>query len=71
MVAGEGATGRVRGVEFYRMGQTNVLGRYPMHLHLMGRGGGERSYVRDCSFHRSFYRCVSVHGTSGTTLSQK
>ena len=26
--------------------------------------------MRDCSVHRSFYRCVSIHGTSYATLSQ-
>ena len=67
--AGTLATLRVDGVEFYRMGQTNVLGRYPVHMHLMGEAGGMRSYVRSCSIHRSFYRCVSVHGTSKAVIS--
>ena len=26
--------------------------------------------MRDSSVHRSFYRCVSIHGTSYATLSQ-
>ena len=26
--------------------------------------------MRDCAVHRSFYRCVSVHGTSYATVSQ-
>ncbi|KAL1498565.1 hypothetical protein AB1Y20_013884 [Prymnesium parvum] len=70
MVSGTAATGRVSGVELYRMGQTNVLGRYPMHFHMMGEEGGRRSYLRDSSIHRSFYRCVSVHGTHYSTISQ-
>jgi hypothetical protein len=28
-----GGTGYVKGVELYRIGQTNVWGRYPMHFH--------------------------------------
>ena len=70
MVSGPGSTGRVAGVQFFRMGQTNVLGRYPMHFHLQGSTAGARSYVRDSSFHESYYRCISLHGTSYATLSQ-
>jgi cell migration-inducing and hyaluronan-binding protein len=70
LVDGEAATARVAGVEFYRMGQTNVMGRYPLHFHRMKDAGGKRSYMRDSSVHRSFYRCVSVHGTHGALVSQ-
>jgi len=55
-------TGFVEGVQLYRMGQTNVLGRYPMHFHILGNC--PTCYFRDSSVHRSFYRCVSVHGTN-------
>ena len=70
MARGGSATAKVAGVELYQMGQTNKLGRYPLHFHLMGEEGGARSYMRDCSVHRSYYRCVSIHGTSRATLSQ-
>jgi G8 domain len=60
--------GYVEGVEFYRMGQTNVLGRYPMHFHLLGNC--PECYVRDSSFHRSYYRCISIHGTNNATISE-
>ncbi|KAJ3128429.1 Fibrocystin-L [Nowakowskiella sp. JEL0407] len=63
-----GGIGRVRGVQLTRMGQTNVMGRYPFHFHMLG-AGGVNSYIRDSSFHQSFYRCVSVHGTNGTLVS--
>ena len=63
LVSGDSAVARVAGVELYRMGQTNVLGRYPMHFHLMGDASG-RAYLTDSSIHRSFYRCVSIHGTN-------
>jgi G8 domain len=60
--------GQVEGVEFYRMGQTNVKGRYPFHFHLLGNC--PTCYVRDSSFHRSFYRCVAIHGTNNSTVSE-
>jgi hypothetical protein len=60
--------GFVEGVELYRMGQTNVLGRYPIHFHLLG--DCPECYFRDSSVHRSYYRCVSVHGTNYMTVSE-
>lgn len=35
MISGTNAVGKIAGVELYRMGQTNVLARYPFHLHLV------------------------------------
>ena len=67
MITGPNATGRVAGVELFRMGQTNVLARYPMHYHLVA-DGGYRSYVSDISVHHSFFRCVAVHGTNGVNI---
>jgi G8 domain len=64
----QGGQGHVQGVEFYRMGQTNVLGRYPLHFHLLGNC--PQCYVRDSSFHHSFYRCISIHGTNQVTVSE-
>jgi G8 domain len=55
--------GYVEGVELFRMGQTNVLGRYPMHFHLLG-DSCQHCYFRESSVHHSFYRCVSIHGTN-------
>lgn len=70
-IAGALATARVAGVELHRVGQTNVLGRYPMHFHLMGDlGDSSRAYLRDSSVHRSYYRCVSIHGTHRAAVSQ-
>lgn len=56
-----GGIGQVEGVELYRMGQTNVKGRYPIHFHLLG--SCPSSYFKASSVHRSFYRCISIHGT--------
>ncbi len=75
MATGSNAVLRVAGVELRRVGQTNVLGRYPVHFHLMGdvstSGGGlPRAYASDLSIHRSYYRCVSVHGTHRAMVTQ-
>ncbi len=58
MVRGEG---RFSGVRGYRLGQTNQLARYPFHFHLLQ--SSPQSFIRDCTIHRSFYRCVSIHDT--------
>jgi hypothetical protein len=63
----EGAKGYVEGVEFVRMGQTNVLGRYPLHFHVLGDGCPE-CYAKANSFHQSYYRCISIHGTNNLTV---
>ena len=59
---------QVQGIELFRMGQTNVLGRYPMHFHLLKNCPS--CYFRDSSIHRSYYRCISVHGTNQATVSE-
>jgi len=61
--------GYVEGVKLHRMGQTNVLGRYPIHFHILGNGC-EGCYFRDSSVHRSYYRCISLHGTNGMVVSE-
>jgi len=64
-----GSKGYVEGIELYRMGQTNVLGRYPMHFHLLDDSCSD-CYFRDSSVHRSYYRCISIHGTHYTEVSE-
>ena len=68
IVVRNGGKGYVEGTELYRMGQTNVLGRYPMHFHLLGEC--PECYLRDSSIHRSFFRCISIHGTNATTVTE-
>jgi hypothetical protein len=68
VIVTSGGTGRVEGVQLYRMGQTNVLGRYPMHFHMLGNCPG--CYFKHSSVRRSFYRCISVHGTNQITVSE-
>ncbi|GBG34566.1 G8 domain-containing protein DDB_G0286311 [Hondaea fermentalgiana] len=67
VAAGEGSTVQVEGVQLFRMGQTNVLARYPWHVHLVGEGG-HRSYLKHSSIYHSFYRCASIHGTNSTLV---
>eukprot|EP00750_Incisomonas_marina_P019028 INCI3199.10.p1 GENE.INCI3199.10~~INCI3199.10.p1 ORF type:complete len:528 (+),score=59.94 INCI3199.10:260-1843(+) len=64
-----GGVGHLSAAEFTRMGQTNVLGRYPVHFHLLG-DEGEHSYLEDSSIHRSYFRCVVTHGTNGMRVSR-
>lgn len=64
-----GGKGYVEGVEFYRMGMTNALGRYPIHFHLLDDSCTD-CYVDASSFHHSFYRCVSIHGTNRVRVSE-
>jgi len=57
------------GAQLYRMGQTNVLARYPAHFHQIGNNAN-RSYIQDSSIWRSFYRCVSIHSVNGLTVTR-
>jgi cell migration-inducing and hyaluronan-binding protein len=55
------AFGYIDGVEFSRLGQMGVLGRYPFHWHLAGHVPGQ--FIRNSSIRNSYQRCLSVHGT--------
>lgn len=57
-VLGEGV-GRIRGIEFRKMGMTNVLGRYPIHYHHCVTG--EEGIVSDNSIRDSYWRAVTAH----------
>jgi len=65
-----GAKGRFSGLQLYRMGQTNVLGRYPLHWHLIGNTNSTDNYATDCSVYKAFFRCYTIHGTHGVLLAQ-
>lgn len=57
----------IESVEFYRMGQKSILGRYPFHWHLVEeRGAGQ--YLKDCSIHRTYNRAITIHGTESTLV---
>ena len=58
-----GAKAKISGVEFARMGQRGIKGRYPFHWHLAGDlTNGD--YVKNNAIHDSFQRAVVVHGTN-------
>jgi hypothetical protein len=52
--------GYISYVECFRCGQAFNLGRYPLHMHMMGNVAG--SYIRGCAVHHTFNRAVTVHG---------
>lgn len=65
IVHSEAASGRFSGVEMFRVGQTNVLGRYPIHFHMMNNltsSNYQRAYVQDSAVHDSYFRCYAIHG---------
>ena len=67
-ILSNGEIARISGVQAYRMGQTNVLAKYPFHFHMMHES--PESYFQDCSVYHSYYRCYTVHGTNSTRLSR-
>jgi len=58
----------VQAVELTRMGQSGVMGRYPLHFHLARFMFGMNVVVSASSIHDCYQRCVSVHETHGITL---
>lgn len=69
MAGSAGATVQISGVEFAHMGQLNVLGRYPIHFHVMA-GNCRACYVRDSSVRDTLQRGIVLHDTSGVTLAR-
>ncbi|MCB0141858.1 MAG: cupredoxin domain-containing protein [Caldilineaceae bacterium] len=66
MVMGKGKLA-LDGVELFRMGRRGELARYPIHFHLMG-DAARGSSVQNTSIHRSFNRCITIHGSNGVLL---
>eukprot|EP01060_Flectonema_neradi_P038958 TRINITY_DN835_c0_g1_i10.p1 TRINITY_DN835_c0_g1~~TRINITY_DN835_c0_g1_i10.p1 ORF type:complete len:1217 (+),score=202.47 TRINITY_DN835_c0_g1_i10:36-3653(+) len=62
------ARARFAGVSTRFMGQTNILARYPFHLHMMGKNTG--SLISDCVARDTYFRCFTIHGTNDTTVSE-
>jgi G8 domain len=69
-MTGSTVAGRFSGVQVFRGGQTNVLGRYPIHFHMIGTVTPSRASVKDCSVKHSFFRAFAVHGTSGVLVTE-
>eukprot|EP00163_Fabomonas_tropica_P018886 TRINITY_DN3328_c0_g1_i3.p1 TRINITY_DN3328_c0_g1~~TRINITY_DN3328_c0_g1_i3.p1 ORF type:complete len:3589 (-),score=1271.65 TRINITY_DN3328_c0_g1_i3:183-10949(-) len=53
-------------VEIFNAGQHGGLGRYPFHYHLCGRAHG--SYLKGISWHHTFNRALTIHGTHGVLV---
>ncbi|MBB6098633.1 cell migration-inducing and hyaluronan-binding protein [Deinobacterium chartae] len=67
MMVMDGGKARLENLELTRVGQRNVLRRYPIHFHMLG-AGGTGSYVRSAAIHGSFNRCLTVHGTNNLEI---
>ncbi|XP_067664214.1 cell surface hyaluronidase-like [Haliotis asinina] len=63
----------IQGVELTHMGQQSEKGFYPIHFHMTHDIDSVGNYsnpawVRHCSIHHTYSRCVTVHGTHGATV---
>ena len=54
-------------VEYRRVGQAKIIGRYPIHFHLEGNRGDD-VHVKGCSIHHSWNRAIVLHDTSYVTV---
>jgi len=61
IMAMDGSTMNVAGVELTRMGQHLTLARYPIHWHINGDVEGQ--YIKNSAIHDTYNRCVTIHGT--------
>jgi hypothetical protein len=61
IMAMDGSTMNVAGIELTRMGQHMELARYPIHWHINGDVQGQ--YVKNSAIHDTYNRCVTIHGT--------
>ncbi len=66
MMIMEGSAGLVSGVEFNRVGQEGIMGRYPFHWHLANNVAGQ--YIRNSSIRQSYNRCVTVHASHNAVV---
>jgi hypothetical protein len=58
----------IRDVELYDMGQEFVLGRYPLHFHILGDAGRDSS-ITNVSLHDNVNRQVTIHGSNNVRMS--
>jgi hypothetical protein len=56
----EGVVGRIENLQLNDVGQAFLMGKYPIHFHMVGRV--TKSYVRNNAINRSFNRGTTVHG---------
>jgi hypothetical protein len=58
--------GRISHVECRRCGQAFLLGRYPLHFHMLGNASS--SYIRGAAVVESYNRAVTLHGVHYLTV---
>ena len=68
MMHGEGSVGRISYTEFRRMGIPKIMGRYPIHYHLVV--DASESYAIGNSIHDCFARMITIHGTHYLTVNK-
>jgi cell migration-inducing and hyaluronan-binding protein len=66
VIAFQGGTMRIEGVELHLVGQKFKVARYPIHWHVAQDVGGQ--YARGNSIWRTFNRCVTVHGSHAAVV---
>jgi hypothetical protein len=62
----ETVIGRIENAEFFNVGQSFQIGRYPIHFHMIGEV--TKSYIRGNAIHQSFNRATTVHGVQYLTI---
>ena len=58
----------VENIEIYNAGQQTDLGRYPFHFHMCLDANQNNPYIKGCSIHDTFSRCVTIHGSNGVLV---
>lgn len=61
-----GGRAQISAVEFYKMGQAGLMGRYPFHWHRLGTVSNQ--FIKNSSVHKSFQRCITVHATNNAVV---
>ena len=56
----ESVVGRIENCEFTDVGQAFMLGRYPIHFHMIGTV--QKSYIKRNSVHQTYNRGTTLHG---------
>jgi hypothetical protein len=61
-----GAEMYISGVEFEYMGQAGQLGKYPTHWHMLGDVSNQ--YIKNSSYHHTFNKGMTIHGTENSLV---
>ncbi len=63
--------GKFSGIQGENLGQLNILGRYPIHFHILNNATrAKRSYIQDSAIVNSNFRAIVVHGTNDIRISR-